>query len=80
MYWFMSSAECGKCGRCAESVPGSSPAQACGNDIDEDGHGSHCAGSWSSPLHSPHACFPSRICFLQGPSLAPATAFQTRLL
>ena len=47
MYWFMTSADCAKCGRCAGRAPGTSPAQGCGNDVDEDGHGSHCAGSSS---------------------------------
>jgi hypothetical protein len=45
MYWFLTSADCGKCGRCGTATPGTLPAQACGNDYDEDGHGTHVAGS-----------------------------------
>jgi hypothetical protein len=44
MYWFMGSADCAKCGRCGSAAAGTLPAQACGNDYDEDGHGSHVAG------------------------------------
>jgi subtilisin family serine protease len=44
MYWFMDSASCAKCGRCGSAAAGTLPAQACGNDYDEDGHGSHVAG------------------------------------
>ena len=44
MYWFMGSASCAKCGRCGSAAAGTLPAQACGNDYDEDGHGSHVAG------------------------------------
>jgi hypothetical protein len=44
MYWFMGRSDCAKCGRCGSAAAGTLPAQACGNDYDEDGHGSHVAG------------------------------------
>jgi hypothetical protein len=54
--------------------PGTQPAQACGNDYDEDGHGSHVAGQpdctcfpWYNRTHCP--CRTS----LQEPLLAPLT-------
>jgi serine protease AprX len=44
-YWFMSSGDCSRCGRCGFRSAGTRPAQACGNNIDQDGHGSHVAGT-----------------------------------
>jgi subtilisin family serine protease len=44
-YWFMSSAECARCGRCGSKAAGSHASQACGNDVDQDGHGTHVAGT-----------------------------------
>jgi serine protease AprX len=41
----MSSADCARCGRCGSKAAGSHAAQACGNDIDQDGHGTHVAGT-----------------------------------
>jgi hypothetical protein len=64
MYWFMGSASCAKCGRCGSAAAGTLPAQACGNDYDEDGHGSHVAGApvaTSLPdLSTRHLLFPPR--------------------
>jgi subtilisin family serine protease len=44
-YWFMSSSNCAFCGRCGTAAKGSQPAQACGNDIDQIGHGTHVCGT-----------------------------------
>jgi subtilisin family serine protease len=44
-YWFMSSSDCDFCGRCGTAVKGSQPAQACGNDVDQIGHGTHVCGT-----------------------------------
>jgi subtilisin family serine protease len=33
------------CGRCGTAIRGSQPAQACGNDIDQIGHGTHVCGT-----------------------------------
>jgi subtilisin family serine protease len=41
----MPSAECARCGRCGSKPAGSQPAQACGNTVDQDGHGTHVAGT-----------------------------------
>jgi hypothetical protein len=44
-YWFMPSSSCASCGRCGTVSKGSQPAQACGNDIDQIGHGTHVCGT-----------------------------------
>ena len=44
-YWFMGSSSCSLCGRCGTAIRGSQPAQACGNDIDQIGHGTHVCGT-----------------------------------
>jgi subtilisin family serine protease len=55
-YWFMSSSRCAFCGRCGTAAKGSQPAQACGNNIDQIGHGTHVCGTIagkSSTITSP---------------------------
>lgn len=47
-YWFLNSTQCEMCGRCGNATAGTLPAQACGNDYDEDGHGTHVAGKLSA--------------------------------
>ncbi len=44
-YWFMASSSCASCGRCGTVSRGSQPAQACGNNIDQIGHGTHVCGT-----------------------------------
>jgi hypothetical protein len=44
-YWFMASSECARCGRCGKKNAGTQAAQACGNNVDQDGHGTHVAGT-----------------------------------
>ncbi len=63
MYWYQSSSDCRKCGRCGTRTPGSFPAQACGNGIDEDGHGTHTAGSLGNMLLSSEGCLTCHIWF-----------------
>lgn len=41
----MASSECARCGRCGNKVAGTEAAQACGNSVDQDGHGTHVAGT-----------------------------------
>jgi len=45
MYWYNGAGQCKQCGRCGNKAEGSSPAQACGNDYDESGHGTHVAAT-----------------------------------
>jgi subtilisin family serine protease len=45
MYWFIPPDQCALCGRCGTAAAGTSPAQGCGNDYDEDGHGTHVAAT-----------------------------------
>ena len=41
----MASSECARCGRCGSKAAGTQAAQACGNSVDQDGHGTHVAGT-----------------------------------
>jgi hypothetical protein len=61
MYWYQSASDCTQCGRCGVFPPGSSPVQACGNNIDESGHGSHVAGSLDTILFLPEGCLTYHI-------------------
>ena len=45
MYWFIPPDQCALCGRCGTAAAGTSSAQGCGNDYDEDGHGTHVAAT-----------------------------------
>jgi hypothetical protein len=63
MYWYQSSLDCNMCGRCGNKSPNFSPAQACGNNIDEDGHGTHTAGSLGNMLLSSEGCLTCHIWF-----------------
>jgi subtilisin family serine protease len=45
MYWFIGPDQCAQCGRCGNVAAGTSVAQGCGNDFDENGHGTHVASS-----------------------------------
>jgi hypothetical protein len=41
----MPSSDCARCGRCGSRNAGTLAAQACGNTVDQDGHGTHVAGT-----------------------------------
>ena len=44
-YWFIATSSCAFCGRCGTVSKCSQPAQACSNDIDQIGHGTHVCGT-----------------------------------
>jgi hypothetical protein len=44
-YWYMGPSSCSFCGRCGSVSRGSQSSQACGNDIDQIGHGTHVCGT-----------------------------------
>lgn len=75
----MPSSQCLKCGNCGTATPGSQPAQACGNDYDEDGHGTHVAGVQAAPAACDISCLLLTRRYLQGPSQDRATLLQTRV-
>jgi subtilisin family serine protease len=45
MYWFIGADQCALCGRCGTAAVGTAQAQSCGNDFDENGHGTHVAAT-----------------------------------
>jgi serine protease AprX len=45
MYWFIGADQCAQCGRCGTAAVGTSSAQSCGNDFDENGHGTRVAAT-----------------------------------
>jgi subtilisin family serine protease len=45
VYWFLGADQCAQCGRCGTAAVGTVAAQSCGNDFDENGHGTHVAAT-----------------------------------